>query len=145
MYSATVAGFGHPDDAAARGISDGDLVRLHNDRGACLAAARVTDGVRAGVVQLPTGVWLDPVDPAAARPICVHGDPDVLTRDVGTSPPAHGCTGPRGDPRGRVRPVPTPMPGPTGGGTRGAALRPGLSRPDSLRRTRSRGRSRDVG
>ena len=28
----------HPDDAAARGIADGDLVRVFNDRGACLAA-----------------------------------------------------------------------------------------------------------
>ncbi|OLM32573.1 Anaerobic dimethyl sulfoxide reductase chain A [Pseudonocardia sp. Ae717_Ps2] len=83
----------HPDDAATRGIADGDLVRLHNDRGACLAAARVTDEVRAGVVQLPTGAWFDPLDPAAERPFCVHGNPNVLTRDVGTSPLAQGCTG----------------------------------------------------
>ena len=32
----------HPDDAAARGIADGDLVRVFNDRGACLAAARLS-------------------------------------------------------------------------------------------------------
>ena len=30
----------HPTDAAARGIADGDIVRLLNARGACLAARR---------------------------------------------------------------------------------------------------------
>jgi biotin/methionine sulfoxide reductase len=83
----------HPDDAAARGIADGDVVRLVNDRGACLAGARVTDAVLRGVVQLPTGAWFDPVDPDAERPFCAHGNPNVLTRDVGTSALAQGCTG----------------------------------------------------
>ena len=35
----------NPADAARRGIADGDIVRLFNDRGACLAAAAVTDDV----------------------------------------------------------------------------------------------------
>ena len=83
----------HPTDAAARAIADGDIVRLFNDRGACLAAARVTDDVMAGVVQLPTGAWYDPDDPAAARPLCVHGNPNVLTHDVGTSSLAQGSSG----------------------------------------------------
>ncbi|MCF7547971.1 molybdopterin-dependent oxidoreductase [Pseudonocardia sp. WMMC193] len=83
----------HPADAGPRGIATGDLVRLSNDRGACLAAAEVTDGVRAGVVQLPTGAWFDPLDPGADVPFCVHGNPNVLTRDRGTSPLAQGCTG----------------------------------------------------
>jgi biotin/methionine sulfoxide reductase len=83
----------HPDDAARRGIADGDVVRLFNARGACLAAARVTSDIRAGVVQLPTGAWYDPEDPAEENPLCVHGNPNVLTRDVGTSRLAQGCTG----------------------------------------------------
>jgi biotin/methionine sulfoxide reductase len=83
----------HPADAAARGIADGDIVRLFNARGACLAAARVTDDVRQGVVQLPTGAWYDPADPDDDAPLCVHGNPNVLTRDVGTSKLAQGCTG----------------------------------------------------
>jgi biotin/methionine sulfoxide reductase len=83
----------HPADAARHGIADGDLVVLANDRGACLAAAAVTDGIREGVLQLPTGAWFDPLDPAADRPFCVHGNPNVLTRDVGTSALAQGCTG----------------------------------------------------
>ena len=83
----------HPDDAAARGIADGDIIRLFNERGACLAGVRITDGVRQGVIQLPTGAWYDPSDPADDRPLCVHGNPNVLTRDVGTSALAQGCTG----------------------------------------------------
>ena len=83
----------HPRDAAARGISDGDVVRIYNDRGGCLAGAVLSDAVRPGVVQLATGAWYDPDDPAADKPLCVHGNPNVLTRDIGTSRLAQGCTG----------------------------------------------------
>jgi anaerobic selenocysteine-containing dehydrogenase len=37
----------HPDDSAARGIADGDMVRIFNDRGSFIAKARVTDKARA--------------------------------------------------------------------------------------------------
>ena len=36
------------EDAAARGIADGDLVRAYNDRGAVVLCARVTDRIRPG-------------------------------------------------------------------------------------------------
>ncbi|MDF3837858.1 molybdopterin guanine dinucleotide-containing S/N-oxide reductase [Cupriavidus basilensis] len=80
-------------DAAARGIADGDFVRLYNGRGACLASAALSDSVMPGVVQLPTGAWYDPAIDASGRQICTHGNPNVLTRDKGTSPLAQGCTG----------------------------------------------------
>jgi biotin/methionine sulfoxide reductase len=83
----------HPADAAARGIKDGDIVRVFNERGACLAGAVLRDAVRPGVVQLATGAWFDPEDPAAQTAFCVHGNPNVLTRDAGTSRLAQGCTG----------------------------------------------------
>ncbi len=83
----------HPLDAAARGIADGDVVRLFNHRGACLAGAVISDAVRPGVVQLATGAWYDPIDPSADNPLCVHGNPNVLTRDAGTSRLAQACTG----------------------------------------------------
>ena len=50
----------HPDDAAARGIADGDVVRVFNDRGACLAGAVLDEALRPGVAQLSTGAWYDP-------------------------------------------------------------------------------------
>jgi biotin/methionine sulfoxide reductase len=83
----------HRDDARLRGISEGDIIRLFNERGACLAAVTLTDGIRRGVIQLPTGAWYDPVDPEEEKPLCVHGNPNVLTRDIGTSALAQGCTG----------------------------------------------------
>ena len=73
----------NPRDAAARAIKDGDVVRVFNDRGACLAGAVVTDQVRPGVVQLATGAWYDPVDGGAT--LEAHGNPNVLTADIGSS------------------------------------------------------------
>ncbi|HET7883353.1 MAG TPA: molybdopterin-dependent oxidoreductase [Acetobacteraceae bacterium] len=83
----------HPTDAASRSIADGDIVRLFNARGNCLAAVALSEDVRQGVVHLPTGAWYDPADPAEAEPLCAHGNPNVLTRDAGTSRLAQGCTG----------------------------------------------------
>ncbi len=46
----------HPVDAAARGINDGDRVRVFNDRGELKVKARVTDKARPGVV-VALSVW----------------------------------------------------------------------------------------
>ena len=75
----------HPVDAAAKGVTDGDIVRLFNDRGACLAGAVVTDQIRHGVVQLATGAWYDPLEPGVVDTLDVHGNPNMLTLDKGTS------------------------------------------------------------
>ena len=81
----------HPQDAAPRAIADGDLVRLFNDRGACLAGARLSRGVRPGVVVLPTGAWFDPGAEDGDGPgLERHGNPNVLTLDKGTSRLAQG-------------------------------------------------------
>ncbi|MFO1408677.1 MAG: molybdopterin oxidoreductase family protein [Steroidobacteraceae bacterium] len=45
----------HPQDAARRGIADGDRVRLSSRVGSVEVAAEVTDAVMAGVVSLPHG------------------------------------------------------------------------------------------
>ena len=81
----------HPEDAAARGISDGDLLRVFNDRGACLAAARLSDRIRRGVVRLSTGAWFDPADAGSNRPLEKHGNPNALTLDIGASKLSQGC------------------------------------------------------
>ncbi len=46
-----------PNDAEVRGISDGDAVRVFNDRGAFVAVAKVSDDARPGVVVAPFGYW----------------------------------------------------------------------------------------
>jgi biotin/methionine sulfoxide reductase len=81
----------HPEDAAARGIVDGDLLRVFNDRGACLAAARLSNRIRRGVVQLSTGAWFDPADAGSNRPLEKHGNPNALTLDIGASKLSQGC------------------------------------------------------
>ena len=47
----------HPADAAARGIADGQRVRVFNGRGRTLIPARVTDRVAPGVVSIKEGAW----------------------------------------------------------------------------------------
>ena len=75
----------HPVDAASRGISSGEVVRLYNSRGACLAGVRLSDAVRRGVAVLATGAWYDPFEPGIVGTLCKHGNPNVLTADVGCS------------------------------------------------------------
>jgi len=74
----------NPEDAAERGISNGDVVELFNSRGKCLAGARITDEIRKGCVFLWTGAWYDPdfSDPDHRDR---HGNPNVLTHDLRTS------------------------------------------------------------
>src|SRR5712691_1164473 len=80
----------NPADAARRGIADGDVVRVFNGRGACLAGAVLDAGVMPGVAVMATGAWFDP--PAAAGEPERHGNPNVLTLDIGTSPLAQGTS-----------------------------------------------------
>ncbi|MFC6638908.1 molybdopterin dinucleotide binding domain-containing protein [Sulfitobacter sediminilitoris] len=78
----------HPVDAGQRKIKTGDLVRVFNDRGACRARALVSIDISQGVVALPTGAWFG--DPGGN--IDMDGNPNVLTRDVGTSSLGQGCS-----------------------------------------------------
>jgi formate dehydrogenase len=45
----------HPDDAAANGIEDGELIRISSRRGAVEVPAKVTDEMTPGTVALPHG------------------------------------------------------------------------------------------
>ena len=47
----------HPDDAGARGIANGDRVRVYNDRGSYILKAAVSDRARPGVVVAPSVWW----------------------------------------------------------------------------------------
>jgi anaerobic selenocysteine-containing dehydrogenase len=46
-----------PEDAERRGIADGAVVRVFNDRGAFSCSARVSDDARPGVLVAPMGWW----------------------------------------------------------------------------------------
>lgn len=86
----------HPDDATKRHIKHGDIVRVFNSRGSCLASAELTDRIMPRVVELPTGSWYEPEDAEVDGSLEIHGNPNVLTQDKGSSrlgqgPAAHSC------------------------------------------------------
>ena len=86
----------NPFDAEDRDLRNGDIVKLFNDRGSCLAGVVIEEKVMRGVVKISTGAWYDPENPNKTGSMCKHGNPNVLTRDKGTSklgqgPIAHSC------------------------------------------------------
>ncbi len=86
----------HPDDARRQGLSNHDCVRVHNARGACLATTVLDRSLLPGVVRMSTGAWLDAVEQTDGTLLCRHGNPNLVTRDSGTSelaqgPVAHSC------------------------------------------------------
>lgn len=64
-------------DADARGIKEGDLVRVFNDRGKVVITARVTERIMPGVVRIYHGAW-----PALSEDgTDMAGNPNFLTSD----------------------------------------------------------------
>jgi anaerobic dimethyl sulfoxide reductase subunit A len=69
----------NPQDGAARGIIEGDQVRLFNAQGEARIGVRLTEDMTPGVVCLPEGVWVeldaDGVDTAGSANMftCTHG------------------------------------------------------------------------
>jgi anaerobic selenocysteine-containing dehydrogenase len=47
----------HPDDAGARGLAEGDLVRIFNELGEVHCPLTVAPSIRPGTVSLPKGLW----------------------------------------------------------------------------------------
>ena len=67
-------------DAAERGIKDGDIIKMHNDRGAVLGIALVTDRLRPGVLHSyqASGIY-DPLEPGKAGSTDRGGCVNLLT------------------------------------------------------------------
>ncbi len=76
----------NPVDASDRGLDEGDVVRVYNDRGSFLAGLQTSDHVMQGVIHIATGAWWDP----NGEGMCKHGNPNAVTLDIGTSPIAQG-------------------------------------------------------
>ena len=81
------------EDAKERNIENNDIVLIFNKRGRVLAGARLSDEIMKGVLVLSTGAWFDPDYEINTD---LHGNPNVLTKDIGTSqlsqaPTSHTC------------------------------------------------------
>jgi len=74
-------------DAEARGIRNGEKVRVFNDRGVIVLPAKVTETIMPGVVNIMEGAWYNPDNEGIDRGGC----PNVLTRDE-HSPAGAWCT-----------------------------------------------------
>lgn len=79
----------HPQTAKALSVRQGDVIRLWNARGACLAGVRISEGIRPDCISLPTGAWYDPQMVDGMR-LEVHGNPNALTLDKGCSALSQG-------------------------------------------------------
>lgn len=87
-----------PEDAKARGVKDGDIVRVFNDRGQLLAGAVISKRFPKGVIRIHEGAWYGPVGKDGSKEggseigaLCSYGDPNTLTMDIGTSKLAQAC------------------------------------------------------
>jgi len=67
----------NPADALSRGIADGEMVRVFNDRGVTVLPAQVTKRIMRGVVAIPEGAWYDPDENGVDQ----GGSPNILLKD----------------------------------------------------------------
>ena len=76
----------HPEDAAARGIQDGDMAEVYNDRGCIRIPAIVTRRIRQGVAAISQGGWFTP----DRKGTDIRGSINVLTSTAYPTPIAKG-------------------------------------------------------
>ena len=76
----------NPADASARGISDGDMVEVFNDRGIIRIPAKVTRRIAAGTVAVSEGGWYRPAGDGADVGGCIN----TLTMTDKATPIANG-------------------------------------------------------
>ncbi|MBN1321684.1 MAG: molybdopterin-dependent oxidoreductase [Thermoleophilia bacterium] len=77
----------HPSDAEARGIKDGDVVKIFNERGIVLVGARVWERIKPGVVYVDHGSRHDPLVPGK---VCRGGAINTIAPNGITSKNAVG-------------------------------------------------------
>ena len=83
----------HPDDAAARGLKDGDLAELYNDRGRVICCVSVTYRVPAGTIHsYGCTAKYDPIEPGNPASVDRGGCVNMLTAGTLLSKNAPGMT-----------------------------------------------------
>ena len=69
------------EDAKKLNVKSGEVIKIYNTRGSCLARAILSNDIAKGVLSLPTGAWFD----TDSHGIEQQGNPNALTFDKGTS------------------------------------------------------------
>jgi len=70
----------HPSDAEPRGINEGDIIKLYNDRGAVLGVVHITERVKPGVVHsYCSSIRYDPLEPGKPYSIDKAGCVNMLS------------------------------------------------------------------
>lgn len=64
------------EDAKSRELQDGDMVKVHNDRGTIILPVKITSRIMPGVASIPQGGWWIPDEKGIDRRGCIN----VLTR-----------------------------------------------------------------
>ena len=67
----------NPEDAHKRGIKDGDMIYVFNDRGRVHIRARLTETIMPGVANIDQGQWYDPDSQGIDQGCCTN----VITLD----------------------------------------------------------------
>lgn len=83
----TAIAYIHPTDASSRTIIPGDRVRVFNDRGSLTLKAAITEGIREGVVRIPSVRWGKLAEDRQTVNILTA---DRLT-DIGGGPTFYSC------------------------------------------------------
>jgi anaerobic selenocysteine-containing dehydrogenase len=77
----------NPEDAASRGLVDGTMVEVFNDRGRFLARASVSDRARPGVV-VAWGIWWHKLSPGGRN---INAVTSQALTDLGRGPTYYDC------------------------------------------------------
>jgi anaerobic selenocysteine-containing dehydrogenase len=72
----------HAQDAASRGIANGDTVHLSNAQGTMRVSVRLSEDLLPGVVSLPEGIWVA----LDAQGVDIGGAANMFTATEGTDP-----------------------------------------------------------
>lgn len=72
----------NPADAGNRGLTEGDRVKVFNERGTLIVSLRINPDIKEGVARLPEGVWYRPDNSGSDT----AGSANMLSSTAGTFP-----------------------------------------------------------
>lgn len=80
----------HPPEVRLRGIPCGDVARVFNDGGSCLAGTSIRSDMKPGGLMRIAGGWWDPSYLGQLTTLDRQGAPHSLTHDIGTTSLSQG-------------------------------------------------------